>query len=72
MYAWESTPLREIFDFQQIYSVLIGYKKKKIQKRMKSRAKIVNTAFALNYATPFVFDFLLFCTFLHHICPEQI
>ena len=52
MYAWESTPLREIFDFQQIYSVLIGYKKKKIQKRMKSRAKIINTAFALKYATP--------------------
>ena len=43
-------PLRVIFDFQQIHSVLIRCKK--VQKRMKSRAKIVNTAFALKYATP--------------------
>ena len=59
---------------------------------MKSRAKMINTAFALKYATPcklvnwyvnvinwyvnviftLVFDFLLFCTFLNHIFPEQI
>ena len=51
MYAWERAPLREIFDFQQIYSVLIRCKKK-VQKRMKSRAKIINTAFALKYANP--------------------
>ena len=47
MYAWERAPLREIFDFQQIYSVLIRCKKK-VQKRMKSRAKIINTALPSN------------------------
>ena len=47
MYAWERAPLREIFDFQQIYSVLIGCKK--VQKRRKLKTKVANVEFTYQF-----------------------
>ena len=53
-----------------------------VQTKVKSRAKMANTAFAHKFTTPcklvckcgiyHTFNFLLVYTFLHLICSEQI
>ena len=71
--------LHEKLDLHQIYLVQIWCKK--VQTKVKQRAKMVNTAFALNLhphvnwqsnavVTIFAYNFPLVCTFLHHIYTE--
>ena len=69
--------LHEKSDLRQIY--LVQIRSKKVLTRVKSRAKIFvqNLQPHVNWCanavfTIFAIDFLLVCTFSHHICTEQI
>ena len=53
-----------------IYTIftLCEFHAKKVQTTVKSRAKMVNTAFANAVFTIFAVEFPPVCTMLHHIC----